>query len=375
MFVKSESDKEPLESGLMKQNRHLVLTAVILFLIILLISWLNTRTDWIESVYALRIYPVLASVLGFIFGWIPFSAGDVMYLLVIALLLILVFRFFKRLFKRKFRAAFSSLLRLAIVLEVMVIIFYVFWGMNYFRYSTARRLHLDRSTYDLEQLVPAAGHLITKANSYRARLDDSWRNTGNREIYRIAQQAYMKLGQQDPAFELRRPKVKPALFTPLINFMGVAGYFNPFTGESQVNYAMPTHLKPFVACHEIAHQAGFGPEDAASFAGFLAGTRSENPLLQYSVYYTAMKDVMREIARSDRKIYADLYAGISPAIKKDMDVEYRYWSYYRGPVDAISDFFYDHFLKANNQPKGLRTYNEMISLLIAYYQKQGILPE
>lgn len=359
----------------MKKNvRRKAFTAFILLLVILAISWLNTKQDWIEAIYALKIYPPLGNTLRLLFGWIPFSLGDILYLQALVFLVIHLVRLFRRLFTRKFRAALCSFLQLFIVLEVTAIIFYVFWGMNYFRHSTAERLHLERKNYGLEELLPAADFLIEKANHYRSFISrEELEEIGNREVYRIAEQACLELGKTNPAFSIRNPKVKPALFTPLINFMGIAGYFNPFTGEAQVNYAMPTHIKPFVACHEIAHQAGFGPEDAASFAGFLAGTHSESPLLQYSVYYAAMKDVLREISRIDRKAYAGLYARLSPEIRKDLDIEYRYWSYYRGPVDAISDFLYDHFLKANNQPKGLRTYNEMISLLIAYYQQQGIL--
>src|SRR3546814_1678457 len=97
--------------------------------------------------------------------------------------------------------------------------------------------------------------------------------------------------------------------------MGVAGYFNPFTGEARLNFRMPTYVKPFVPCHEIAHQAGFGPEDAASFAGFLAGTHSASVLLQYSVYYTAMKDLIHEILRRDRADYEPLHAHISTPIR------------------------------------------------------------
>lgn len=357
-----------------KQIRRKTGIAFLLLLLILAISWLNTRQEWIEAIYALKIYPPLGNFLRLVFGWFPFSLGDIFYLVVIGFLLLVLIRFLKHLIKGKFDCALYNFLKLIISLEALVIVFYLFWGMNYFRYSTAQRLELDRKDYGMKELVPAAGYLIEKANHYRASISqEEMEETANREIYKLAAQAYRNLGKSNPAFAIRHPKVKPALFTPLINFMGVAGYFNPFTGEAQLNYAMPTHVMPFVACHEIAHQAGFGPEDAASFAGFLAGTHSESKLLQYSVYYTAMKDVLHTISRIDRKVYADLYARISPEIKKDLDTEYYYWAYYRGPVDAISDFFYDHFLKANNQPKGLQTYNEMIGLLIAYYQKQGIL--
>lgn len=357
-----------------KSLRRRIIAAFILLFLIFLISWLNAHPQWIEEFYAIPVYPALGYLLRLAFGWIPFSAGDVLYLAATVFLVWQLVKFFKRLFGRRFRHSLLHFLNLTLVLEGGIVIFYLFWGMNYFRFSTAERLELQREKYTIEELRPAAEYVIRKANHYRSFISqEDMEQVRNSEIYLEAEQAYGKLGKINPAFRIRDPRVKPALFTPLINYMGVAGYFNPFTGEAQVNYAMPAHLKPFVACHEIAHQAGFGPEDAASFAGFLAGTHSGNVMVQYSVYYTAMEELMNEIARMDWEVYRKLYTSISPQVRDDLDVEYYYWSYFRGPVDVLSDIFYDNFLKANNQPKGLRTYNEMISLLVAYYKTQGIL--
>ncbi|RYZ93111.1 MAG: DUF3810 family protein, partial [Sphingobacteriaceae bacterium] len=45
-----------------------------------------------------------------------------------------------------------------------------------------------------------------------------------------------------------------------------------------------------------------------------------------------------------------------------------YWQYYEGRLEVISSIFYDKFLKANNQPQGLLTYNQMITLVMAWYR-------
>ena len=34
-------------------------------------------------------------------------------------------------------------------------------------------------------------------------------------------------------------------------------------------------------------------------------------------------------------------------------------------------FFYDRFLKANNQAEGVQTYNRVVALLVAYRKKFG----
>jgi hypothetical protein len=44
---------------------------------------------------------------------------------------------------------------------------------------------------------------------------------------------------------------------------------------------------------------------------------------------------------------------------------------YRNPIEAIIDHLYGQYLKANNQPSGKLTYNEVVAWLVAYYKKYG----
>ena len=45
---------------------------------------------------------------------------------------------------------------------------------------------------------------------------------------------------------------------------------------------------------------------------------------------------------------------------------------YENPVEPLITWSYGHFLKANNQPAGKQTYNEVVAWLIAYYKKFGV---
>jgi len=37
----------------------------------------------------------------------------------------------------------------------------------------------------------------------------------------------------------------------------------------------------------------------------------------------------------------------------------------------VSSFFYNDFLKANNQPNGLQTYNRMVRLVMSWEKERG----
>jgi hypothetical protein len=66
-----------------------------------------------------------------------------------------------------------------------------------------------------------------------------------------------------------------------------------------MNYQMPVFNRPFVACHEMSHQMGYGAEDEANFVGFLAATGSDDRLLRYSAYNVAVNEFMHTVRYTD----------------------------------------------------------------------------
>ena len=158
-----------------------------------------------------------------------------------------------------------------------------------------------------------------------------------------------------------------------MNYMGTSGYYNPFTTEAQIDYDLPVFIKPFVACHEMSHQMGFGPEDEANFGGFVAGTQSNDRLLRYSAYYVGVEEFMFALRRQDSLARKELRKNISPEVLNDFKTEREFWLSYESKLGALSSVFYDDFLKANNQPQGLNTYNQMVRLVMGWYKKKPLV--
>jgi len=101
--------------------------------------------------------------------------------------------------------------------------------------------------------------------------------------------------------------------------------------------------------------------------------RSGDRLMRYSAYHEAVDEFMRDVAMRDTVLFKQLKAGLSPTVHQDFKTEHQYWKSYEGPIDAISTFFYNDFLKANNQPHGMQTYNRMVRLVMAWYRKGGVV--
>lgn len=116
------------------------------------------------------------------------------------------------------------------------------------------------------------------------------------EIFAQAQAAYLQSTAAGFSFLAYNTKsVKRSMYGRMGNFLGFLGYYNPFTGEAQLNLTMPRFLIPFVTCHEIAHQLGYASESEANFVAYLAAVRSPDTLFRYSTYFDLFNYANKEL--------------------------------------------------------------------------------
>lgn len=351
---------------------RLVLIASFLILLLLIFS-LKKYPGIVETYYSLGLYPLIRRGFQVLFNYIPFSAGDVLYVLVIAAFTAGLFQISRFLIQRKFKSAGFLLLGFFLKLQVAIAVFYLLWALNYFRRPASERLKLSNDEYNEAGLMAVTAMLIDSVNLSRSVLRESDLRSTGQEVTGPAVKAIQKLSFFDPPLIAIHPNAKPSLLSPLLNYIGTSGYYNPFTGEAQFNDRMPVFIRPFVACHEMAHQMGFGAEDEANFIGFMAGKSSGERLLKYSSYYLAAQEFMAEVWRTDSTAFKRIKQKISPDVIRDLETERAYWTRYQGRTARLSSIFYDNYLKANKQPGGLKTYNRMIKLTMAYYRKTGFI--
>jgi hypothetical protein len=347
------------------------ITIAILAFIIFLLMLLAGYPELIERYYSEGIYPFICRLLHPALNLVPFSLGDVLYIAVIVYLIYALSRLLKLIFKRELRQAGVFLMGIVIGVQSGILIFYLFWGMNYFRPPAAELLNLRGSSYSTADLSAVTAILIDSANACRARVTPADLSQNNNAIYKTALKAIVKLSHSSPKFQTYSPHVKSSMLTPLLNCIGTSGYYNPFTSEAQMNYMMPVFDRPVTACHEMSHQMGFGTEDEANFTGFLAGIGSTDRLLRYSAYHLAVDEFMFALHFRDSLASKALRPRISLTVRNDFKAEREYWLSYQSKVSALSSIFYDKFLKANNQPQGLNTYNRMVLLVMALYKKSS----
>jgi Protein of unknown function (DUF3810) len=349
---------------------------VLLIVFAILIKWSSYYPDWIESNYTYGIYPLISKVQRFLLGWIPFSIGDLFYTFLVLVILFRAFRFFKLLFQRKLsRKYFASGLQQAIFFFLFVYVFFnLLWGLNYNRRGVAAQLGLDVKKYSVSDLDTLTSALQAKLNTYALTVTAGQRDSLNKKsrLFAEAAHSYEQASLKFSFLHYSPRSVKPSLFSYLGNYLGFQGYYNPFTGEAQVNTTVPRFIEPFVTAHEIGHQVGYGKENEANFVAFLACHSSISSGFKYSMYFDMYNYAIREVNRRDTALANAYQRNLHPQVKEDFRELRDFFLQYENRVEPVIMWGYGHFLKANNQPAGKETYNEVVAWLIAYYKKFGI---
>ena len=170
-----------------------------------------------------------------------------------------------------------------------------------------------------------------------------------------------------------RPNIKLSLFSSIISSFGVTGYYNPFTGEANLNKYIPDSIFPFVSCHEIAHQKGYAKEQDCNLIAFLVCNKSDIPYVRYSAYLSVLRYVLSDVYYIDKMEYKRISSKLSYFVKKDIDQIKKFFISRRSKVlDYIFDNIFNTFLKINNQKDGIRSYNRVVKLLAAMIKKDRL---
>lgn len=334
----------------------------------------------VEVYYSQGIYPFIAQTLRYITKYIPFSLGDVLY---IFLGIYLLYRLFNGVVKWR-QSSLSKKQKLVKVLQsaasfglTIYICFKLIWGLNYNRLGVIHQLKIKHNDYCKEDVAQLLYTVIAKANYYRLRLDsNSLKTIDIQDIYAQTQQAYHHLSSKYSFLAYQNHSIKNSTFSKWGKYFGFTGYYNPFSGEAQLRYDAPKILLPVVACHEVAHQLGYANEMEANFIGFLVAANAKHTLFNYSAYvdlilyaqgelankYLEDDDVQGLIAKS-----RELKDCLHPLVKRDIKEIRDFFNREQTAVSNLSNSIYNQYLMVNSQKKGIKSYNEVIGLVLSYY--------
>ena len=355
----------------MLKKRKLILALALLPQIIL-IKLLAKHPSVVEHYYSKGLYVYISKTLRWILGRLPFSFGDVLYM---ALGIYILWWFIKN--RTRLRNDFKNwVVDVFSAASLVYFVFHILWGYNYYRLPLHKNLNLE-ANYTTEQLVLATKKLIEKSNSAHKKIstNDTLKVTMPYNIGFIRNEiplGYCNLKRIFPGLEYKPYSIKTSLLSYALTYMGFSGYLNPLTNEAQINGQIPMYKLPTTASHEIAHQLGYAAENEANFIGFMAAAQHSNPYFKYCGYTFGLRFCLNEIYRRDECLFEDLVADINPGILKNFEEARKFWEAHENPLEPYFKLFYDSFLKANNQNKGMESYSYVVALLVNYLEMRGL---
>lgn len=343
---------------------------LLLIVQIIIVKTLAFFPETIEKYYSKGFYPIISKTARSLYGGLSFSFGDVMY----GILIFLLIKWILKNRKGFFRNWKVNGLKFLSILSIFYFFFHFLWGMNYYRIPLHEKLNINKE-YEVADLEALTEKMIAKSNELQFRITSN-ENVSvinpytEKEIFEMAQIGYHNLPQDLKEFDYNTKSIKQSLFSMPLSYMGFGGYLNPFTNEAQVNYLKPKYTTPFTTSHEMAHQTGIGSESECNFIGYLAAINNSDDYFQYAAYTTAVRYCFRNLEEIEEGKSKPYLEKLNKGVLKNFDENEIFWKEYQTPINTFFEYFYDNFLKANQQKDGLESYSKFIGLLIGYEKNQ-----
>jgi hypothetical protein len=344
------------------------LLALSIFPQILMLKLLTHYPQIIETYYSNLIYPFISKLFRLVFGWLPFSIGDLIYSMALIFMLCWLYKFIQKGFKQQ---GFKyHLIGIMVAASSVYFMFHLLWGLNYYRMPIEERLNLN-SKYTTTELIEVTQKLIVRSNELHSEIskDRSKRIEipyDFKEISKKVAQGYTALSISYPFLAFGPPSQKQSLYSLPLAYMGFSGYLNPFTNEAQVNSKTPVNSMPLTLAHEQAHQLGYAAESEANFVAFLATYNHKDPYFRYAAYTFALRYCLKDLYKRDKKKIKALTNNIHSGITKDFRNREKQWAKFENPLEPIFKLVYGGFLKANQQTQGIESYNQVVALFVNY---------
>ena len=353
----------------MRQKTKTII-AIALPIQVILVQWIGSNPQFVEDYYSNGLYLYISSFLRIVFGWIPFSMGDIIY----TALGILAIRFVYKNWKNITKKPLLFLKDIVVVLSLVFFAFHLLWGMNYHRQPITWKLGIERE-YTVDELVEFTRYIVTQTNQYQHEITGDTISPvhipySKSEIFAKTEEAYDNFAKQYPDFGFENHSLKSSIYSVPLTFMGYGGYLNPFTNEAQVNGITPKFRLPTVSCHEVGHQLGYSAEGATNFIGFLVASESDDSYFKYSAYNHALGYCLTDLFYKDEERYNEIVATINMGVKENFNELRDFWEKYENPMEPVFKSVFNTFLKVNNQKEGIKSYNGVVGLMINHRKQQ-----
>lgn len=326
----------------------------------------------VETAFSTRLYPSIQHVVTPLTNLLPIAVFDLLLVAAFAIVVVQLVRGVGRA-RRERRVApiFAMLWHLIAGAALVYLVFLAVWGLNYRRLSMQDRLVLASPAPDKTAVMNLGWESVRRLNALREAAHargwpgNEWRD----ERLRAAFHRVQSILSDGPAAEPGR--LKWTMLGPYFRWTSVDGMVDPFALEVLANPDLLPWERVFVAAHEWAHLAGYADESEANFVGWLTCLRADEAA-QYSGWLYLYWQINGEVAPQDRMQLANAL-GEGPRRDVAAIVE----RLRRGQLPFLRNaslVVYDKYLRANRVEEGIRSYGEVVTLILRARFEDGWTP-
>ena len=389
--------KEKRQDGICRTKRSrwlwiLELDCLCLVVALNVLAWKsNVFCDW----YAARVLPLWVGSYGRLTGLAPFSVGEwmiVLLLVLLALAIVLILpailarhRAAGRWIRRFYQFLGCLVLPVCLLMTLNCTILYHCTRLTEKVSDTVREQGIETEEdglpagYTARDLLDIYELMVERSNDLALQMS---RDADGNVMYEedMWEQAVEYLhGQAEryPRLKGYYPRTKEIRNSWFLSQQYIAGYYFPFSMESNINSVMYIMNKPFTICHELVHIHGYIYEDEANYLAYVACVESGNPMFEYSAYLGVMGYVYRDLAGyvEQGRISADDIPRMSERVWLDsVFLTEEAWDKVEKQsflntesVEKATDVAMDASLKWNGVANGIDSYSDVVLLLLEYY--------
>ena len=238
-----------------------------------------------------------------------------------------------------------------------------------------------KSAYTKKNLATLRDYLVEQCNTLADQIDRDEQGTAvySGDLIAESVHAMETMGQQYDRLSGYYVTPKYLKCSEFFSQQYIMGYYFPFSMEANINSVMYiTNVAPTV-CHELAHTKGFIFENDANMIGYLACIQSDDTFLEYCGYLSVLNYVNNDFYKSVNKSTYKKHVRISDRVaddnvfltREDWQAVGKTAVVKTSTVKKVSNNFLNTNLKLNGVDEGIQQYNEVVNLLLDYYD--GIL--
>jgi hypothetical protein len=327
---------------------------------------------WIEVAFSTRFYPIVQHILTPATNLIPVALLDLLIVAAVVSIVGVAVRAVRAARQaRRLAVVVDAVAALAAGAALVYLTFLALWGLNYRRVRMSERLEVQRGAPSPAAVLSLGLDSVRHMNELYAAAHASgfhpaeWRDAQLRVAFAATQRLLSDAWPAEPG------RLKWTMLGPYFRWTSVDGMVDPFALEVLANPDLLPWERPFVAAHEWSHLAGYADESEANFVGWLTCLRADTAS-QYSGWLYLYWQISGEVGAAERARMAGMLAA---GPRRDLDAIVQRLR--RGQLPLLRNAswrVYDQYLRANRVEEGIRSYGEVVTLILRARFENGWTP-